>query len=84
MVPNHPRYQLRYTRIFDFCFLKISLSVVIPVVKGVFTASFRQRRNPANVGAARLSGIGAGHGPDTGAALPKQARYQLRYTPFAV
>lgn len=30
MVPNHPRYQLRYTRIFDFRFLKISLYVVIP------------------------------------------------------
>jgi hypothetical protein len=80
MVPNHPRYQLRYTRLFDFCFLKISLSVVIPVVKGDFAASFRQRRKPANIGAARLSGIGAGRGSDTGAALPNQARYQLRYT----
>ena len=80
MVPNHPRYQLRYTRIFDFCFLEISPSVVIPVVKGDFAASFRQREKPANRGAARLSGIGAGRGPDTGAALPNQARYQLRYT----
>jgi len=79
-LPNHPRYQLRYTRLFDFCFLEISLSVVIPVVKGDFAASFRQRRKPVNRGAARLSGIDAGHGPDTGAALPNQARYQLRYT----
>jgi hypothetical protein len=46
MVPNHPRYQLRYTRIFDFRFLKISLSVVIPVVKGNFAASFRRRKSP--------------------------------------
>jgi hypothetical protein len=46
MVPNHPRYQLRYTRLFDFCFLEISLSVVIPVVKGDFAASFRQRKSP--------------------------------------
>ena len=80
MVPNHPRYQLRYTRLFDFCFLEISLSVVIPVVKCDFLASFRQRKKPANVGAVRLSGIGAGRGPDTGAALPNHPRYQLRYT----
>jgi hypothetical protein len=60
-LPNHPRYQLRYTRIFDFFFLEISLSVVIPVVKGDFAVSFRQRRKPINRGAARLSGIGAGH-----------------------
>jgi hypothetical protein len=80
MVPNHPRYQLRYTRLFDFCFLEISLSVVIPVVKGFFAASFRRREKPENIGAARLSGIGAGRGPDTGAALPNHPRYQLRYT----
>ena len=79
-LPNHPRYQLRYTRIFDFCFLEISLSVVIPVVKGDFAASFRRREKPANVGAARLSDIGAGRGSDTGAALPNHPRYQLRYT----
>jgi len=58
--------------------------VVIPVVKGDFAASFRRRENPANIGATRLSGIAAGHGPDTGAALPNHPRYhpryQLRYT----
>ena len=80
MVPNHPRYQLRYTRLFDFRFQKISLSVVIPVVKGDFAGSFRRREKPVNIGAARLSGIGAGRGPDTGAALPNHPRYQLRYT----
>jgi len=79
-LPNHPRYQLRYTRLFDFRFQKISLSVVIPVVKCDFAASFRRREKPANRGAARLSGIDAGHGPDTGAALPNHPRYQLRYT----
>jgi hypothetical protein len=79
-LPNHPRYQLRYTRIFDFRFLKIFLSVVIPVVKGFFAASFRRREKPVNIGAARLSGIAAGHGSDTGAALPNHPRYQLRYT----
>jgi hypothetical protein len=47
--------------------------VVIPVVKGNFAASFRRREKPANRGAARLSGIGAGHGSDTGAALPKMS-----------
>jgi hypothetical protein len=56
-LPNHPRYQLRYTRIFDFhcSFLKISLSVVIPVVKGNFSVTFRQREKPANARAARAS-----------------------------
>jgi hypothetical protein len=44
MVPNHPRYQLRYTRLFDFCFLEISLSVVIPVVKGEFPAVGKARK----------------------------------------
>ncbi|MEA4920868.1 MAG: hypothetical protein VB078_08100 [Clostridiaceae bacterium] len=32
-LPNHPRYQLRYTRIFTFRFLEISLSVVKAVVR---------------------------------------------------
>ena len=54
--------------------------MVIPVVKGDFAASFRQRRKPASRGAARLSGIDAGRGQDTGAALPNHPRYQLRYT----
>jgi hypothetical protein len=54
--------------------------VVIPVVKGDSAASSRRREKTANIGAARLSGIDAGRGPDTGAALPNQARYQLRYT----
>ena len=80
MVPNHPRYQLRYTRLFDFCFLEFSLSVVIPVVKGIFEGSFRRREKTANIGAARLSGIAAGRGSDTGAALPNHPRCQLRYT----
>jgi hypothetical protein len=52
--------------------------VVIPVVKGDFAASFRRRETPANIGAARLSGIGAGRGPDTGAALPQRAADILR------
>ena len=36
--------------------------------------------NPANTGVARLCGISPYPDPDTATALPKQARYQLRYT----
>ena len=36
--------------------------------------------NPASAGAARPSGVLACPASDTGTALPKQARYQLRYT----
>jgi len=55
--------------------------VVIPVVKGDFAASFRRREKPANRGAARLSGIGAGRGSDTVAALPKTNRVSITLLP---
>jgi hypothetical protein len=45
-----------------------------------FRGEFPAEENPENTGAARLSGIGAGRGSDTGAALPNHPRYQLRYT----
>ena len=37
-------------------------------------------KSPANAGATRLCGVSPHHIPDTTTALPKQARYQLRYT----
>ena len=59
---------------------KIFLSVVIYVVKAAFVPFSATDRNPANTGVARLCGVLHYHVPDTATALPKQARYQLRYT----
>ena len=81
MVPNHPRYQLRHTRIFAFWFLGILLSVVIDVVRGNFEALFKQGSNPAIARVSTASGVSLLPAPDTGTPLPKQARCQLRYTP---
>ena len=77
MVPNHPRYQLRYTRKLNF---EVFLSVVIPVVKADFRSGLAVRSNPANACVARLSGLCVLVARIGGATLPKLARYQLRYT----
>ena len=60
--------------------IKIFLSVVIPVVKAAFVPLSAIGGNPANAGVARLCGVSPHPIPDTTTALPKQARYQLRYT----
>ena len=60
--------------------IKFFLSVVIPVVKAAFVPFSATGGNPVNAGAARLSGVSPCPVPDTATALPKQARYQLRYT----
>ena len=54
--------------------------MVIPVVKAAFMAFSAIEENPANAGVARLCGVSPCPVPDTATALPKQARYQLRYT----
>ena len=59
---------------------KIFLSVVIYVVKPTFVPLSAIVENPANAGVARLCGVSPCPVPDTATALPKQARYQLRYT----
>ena len=59
---------------------KIFLSVVIYVVKDDFVPLSAIGENPANAGVARLCGVSPHPIPDTTTALPKQARYQLRYT----
>ena len=59
---------------------KIFLSVVIPVVKAAFVPPSATGESPANAGVARLCGVSPYPVPDTATALPKQARYQLRYT----
>ena len=60
--------------------IKFFLSVVIPVVKAAFVPFSATGGNPANAGVARLCGVSPCPAPDTATALPKQARYQLRYT----
>ena len=59
---------------------KIFLSVVNPVVKDVFWPGSVTRQNGANARAARLSGFPLLRSWMESTALPKQARYQLRYT----
>ena len=60
--------------------IKIFLSVVIPVVKAAFVPPSATGESPASAGVARLCGVSPYPVPDTATALPKQARYQLRYT----
>lgn len=59
---------------------KIFLSVVKHVVKAAFVPFSAIVESPANAGVARLCGVSPCSVPDTATALPKQARYQLRYT----
>ena len=54
--------------------------MVIYVVKTTFAPFSAIGGNPANAGVTRLCGISPCPVPDTTTALPKQARYQLRYT----
>ena len=60
--------------------IKFFLSVVIYVVKADFIPLSAIVESPANAGVARLCGVSPCPVPDTATALPKQARYQLRYT----
>ena len=60
--------------------IKFFLSVVISVVKAAFVPFSAIGENPANAGIARLCGVSPHPIPDTATALPKQARYHLRYT----
>ena len=60
--------------------LKIFLSVVIYVVKATFVPVSLINANPANAGVARACDFSPCFTPDTATVLPKQARYQLRYT----
>ena len=60
--------------------IKIFLSVVIYVVKAAFMPFSTTGGNSANAGVTRLCVVSPRPVPDTATALPKQARYQLRYT----
>ena len=59
---------------------KIFLSVVKHVVKATFVPLLAIGESPVNAGVTRLCGVSPHPIPDTTTALPKQARYQLRYT----
>ena len=60
--------------------IKFFLSVVIPVVKAAFVPLSATGESSANAGVTRFCGVLPCPVPDTATALPKQARYQLRYT----
>ena len=62
--------------------IKIFLSVVIYVVKAAFVPLSVIGESPVNAGVARLCGLLSKPRMDRVYALPKQARYQLRYTPI--
>ena len=59
---------------------KFFLSVVNPVVKAVFRPGLLTRQNPANARVSRLSGLPLLRPWMGYRTVPKQARYQLRYT----
>ena len=59
---------------------KIFLSVVNPVVRAAFQPGLVPQQNPANARVSRLSGLLLLRSWMVSPALPKQARYQLRYT----
>lgn len=63
-----------------FPFPEILLSVVKAVVRCNFEALFKQRFSPATARVPTAFGVSLSPAPDSGTALPKQARYQLRYT----
>ena len=59
---------------------KFFLSVVNPVVRAAFQPGLVPQQNPANARVSRLSGLRLLRSWMKSTALPKQARYQLRYT----
>lgn len=75
MVPNHPRYQLRHTPIVFFCYGQIC-------GQGRIFRPFSLPKRPEIQGASTASGIGRSAAVSRSYTLPKQTRYQLRYTPM--
>ena len=74
LLPKQARYQLRYTRLSNFPI------VVKHVVKVIFRPVTSEGESAVNADAPRLCGISMGGDSNPGLTLPKQARYQLRYT----
>ena len=86
-IPNVACYQLHYTRIFnchDYTTVRAKIKV-FPVCSHLcgqsgFWPGFAARKNPANACVARGSGLWLYPSWMKSTTLPKQARYQLRYT----
>ena len=74
VVPNHAFYQLNYTRIWNFPI------VVKHVVNADFWPVTGEGESAVNPTVPRLSGFSEDFGSNPNLTLPKQARYQLRYT----
>ena len=81
-IPTSPHPDIHFSAMIPRRVIKIKffLSVVIPVVKAAFMPLSAIGESPANAGVTRLSGVSHYSIPDTATALPRQARYQLRYT----
>ena len=75
LLPKQARYQLRYTRILSFP------TVVKHVVNIGFWPVTIEGKNTIVLCIPRASGLSKCCGPLPCLLLPKQARYQLRYTP---
>ena len=78
--PAPPASALPTALIPDFGVFSSAADVVKHVVKAAFVPLSAAGENPANAGVTRLCGVSLCLVPDTATALPKQARYQLRYT----
>ena len=74
VLPKQARYQLRYTRIWNFPI------VVKHVVNADFWPVTGDRESAVSPNVPRLSGFSEDFGSNPSLTLPKQARYQLRYT----
>ncbi|MCI9468343.1 MAG: hypothetical protein HFG45_03445 [Oscillospiraceae bacterium] len=84
IVPNHPRYQLRYTRLSRFhfpgSFRGFFVSVGIPVVNRRFPTKSAAHQNHTFARVSKRSELSLRAPWMNLSILPKQARYQLRYT----
>ncbi len=77
MVPNHPRYQLRYTRLFDFAVLLLFRPSMVGHVVKCCAGETVRGENARVFKAFRASVLGT---VEPKSMLPNHARYQLRYT----
>ena len=87
-LPNQARYQLRYTRIFNFChYITVGEKIKDFSVCGhscgqsCFCAVFSNQEKPAIACVARLCGVSPCPVPDTATALPKRAHCKHKATP---
>ena len=77
MVPNHPRYQLRYTRLFDFAVLSLFRPSMVGHVVKCCAGEIVRGENARVFKAFRASVLGA---VEPKSKLPNHALYHLSYT----